>query len=155
MPSWHVVKGGNKMAVAAGYIRRPVASVDDLAGVALFESLNDAELQELAPWFEERTASAGRLLVGEGASGYSFFILVEGSAVATAGDTTLRNLGPGDFFGEIAILERRRRSATVTTTTPAKLLVLFGTEFRQLQEAHPHIAARIEDAMRQRLSTDG
>jgi CRP-like cAMP-binding protein len=131
-----------------------MAAVDQLAQVSLFESLNDAELQAIVPWFEERTASAGVRLVGEGAPGYSFFILTEGSAVATSADATLRELGPGDFFGEIAILERRRRSATVTTTAPSKLLVLFGADFRQLQEAQPGIAARIEAAMRERLARD-
>jgi CRP-like cAMP-binding protein len=132
----------------------PVASADELAGVPLFESLGDPELQELASWFDERTADAGVALIGEGAAGYSFFILMEGSAVATSGDTALRDLGPGDFFGEIAIIGGGRRSATVTTTTPVKLLVLFGSEFRRLQQAQPEIATRIEDAMRQRLSSD-
>jgi voltage-gated potassium channel len=53
-------------------------------------------------------------------------------------------LGPGDYFGEVAILGDGRRSATVTTTSPARVLVLFGTEFRRLQQEHPEIAARLE-----------
>jgi CRP-like cAMP-binding protein len=131
-----------------------MATGHELASVPLFASLNDAELQELVSWFEERTAAEGVRLVGEGAPGYSFFVLTEGTAVATAGDTRLADLGAGDFFGEIAIIERRRRTATVTTTAPVKMLVLFGTDFRQLQEAQPGIAARIEEAMRQRLAND-
>ena len=125
---------------------------DVLAAVPLFESLNAGELQELVPWFEERSFREGERIVGEGTSGYSFFILAEGTAVATAGDTTLRELGPGEFFGEIGIIERRRRTATVTATAPSRVLVLFGAEFRRLQEAQPEIAARIDAAVRARLA---
>ena len=57
-------------------------------------------------------------------------------------------LGPGDFFGELAILGDGRRTATVTTATPAQVLVLFGTEFRRLQQEYPEIAERIESALR-------
>src|SRR3954470_11404142 len=131
-----------------------MASTDALAAVSLFDSLDDDERAQLAGWFEERSFDEGARVVAEGASGYSFFVIAEGSAVATAGDRTLRELGPGDFFGEIGIIERRRRTATVTTTSPSKLLVLFGAEFRQLQEAQPAIAARIEAAMRARLEQD-
>src|SRR5204863_5287847 len=77
-----------------------VASVDELAGIPLFESLSDADLQEVASWFEERTADEGVRLIGEGAAGYSFFVLLDGSAAVTSGDTQLADLGPGDFFGE-------------------------------------------------------
>jgi CRP-like cAMP-binding protein len=61
-------------------------------------------------------------------------------------------LGPGDFFGEVAILGNGRRTAAVRTTSPASLLVSFGTEFRQLQWAHPEPAGRIEDAMQRRIA---
>jgi voltage-gated potassium channel len=64
-------------------------------------------------------------------------------------------LGPGDFFGEMAILGDGRRQATVTTSSPAKVLVLFGTEFRQLEQDHPQIAEQIETAMRDRAALLG
>ena len=132
-----------------------MASAKDIAAIPLFESLSERELQELAPWFNEETAPEGTRLCGEGAAGYSFFVITEGNAVVTAEGARLRDLGPGDFFGEIAILDGGRRSATVTTTSPAKLLVMFGTDFRQLQDSQPDIAARLEEAMQQRLATDG
>jgi CRP-like cAMP-binding protein len=91
-------------------------------------------------------------LTGEGAAGYSFFILIQGSAVVTSEGADRAALGPGDFFGEIAILGNGRRTATVTTTSPTRLLVMFGTEFRELQQAQPEIAARIEEAMQQRIA---
>ena len=130
-----------------------MASVDELAGIPLFESLSDADLQEVASWFEERTADEGVRLIGEGAAGYSFFVLLDGSAAVTSGDTQLADLGPGDFFGEIAILGGGRRSATVTATSPARLLVMFGTNFRRLQDTQPDVARRIEEAMKLRLAS--
>ncbi len=132
-----------------------MASAADLAGIDLFSSLEKPDLESIAPWFSDETAAEGVRLCGEGASGYSFFVLAEGSAVVTANGRRLAELGPGDYFGEIAMLDGRRRSATVTTTAPARLLVMFGSEFRQLQQAQPLIADRIEETMRGRLASDG
>ncbi len=132
-----------------------MATADELAGIDLFSSLEESDLQTLAQWFSEESKGEGVKLCGEGASGYSFFVLQEGSAVVTADGRTLADLGPGDYFGEIAMLDGGRRSATVTTTAPAKLLVLFGTEFRQLQQTQPDIAGRIEQTMRERLAANG
>ena len=129
-----------------------MVSAERLAAIPLFSSLSDSELEELAARFEARAADEGVELCGQGASGYQFFVLCSGSATVTAEGQTLADLGAGDFFGEIAILGGGRRSATVTTTSPTELLVMFGTEFRVLQRTQPGIAARIEDAMRQRLA---
>ena len=131
-----------------------MASASQLAALPLFESLDTADLNELAPWFEVKIASEGVRLIGEGSCGYSFFILTQGSAAVTTDEGTLANLGSGDFFGEIAILGDGRRTATVTTTSPSQLLVMFGSEFRRLQHAHPNIAERIEAAMRQRITVN-
>jgi voltage-gated potassium channel len=127
----------------------------DLVAVPLFDSLNEQELQELAHRFEAKDVGEGIRLVGEGASGYSFFILADGIATVTAGGDEVAQLGPGDFFGEMALLGDGRRRATVTTSSPAKVLVLFGTEFRQLEQDHPHIAEQIETAMRDRAALLG
>jgi CRP-like cAMP-binding protein len=127
-----------------------MATVDDLAGVPLFESLSDDERGELAGWFDVQNVGEGVRLAGEGASGYSFYVLVEGGAVVTSEGVTVATYAPGDFFGEMAILGDGRRTATVTTTSPAKILVLFGTDFRELQQAHPAIAAHLEEAAQKR-----
>ncbi len=71
------------------------------------------------------------------------------------GGEVVRSLGPGDFFGEVGVLDGGRRTATVTTTSGANVLALFGTEFRRLQEKLPATAASIEAAMRERLATPG
>jgi voltage-gated potassium channel len=132
-----------------------MADAADLAGLQLFEDLNADQLVELAGWFDVRTVGPGIELVSEGASGYSFFVLLEGGAVVTtAGRPSVAVCVPGDFFGEIAILGDSRRTATVTTTRPSRLLVLFGTDFRRLQEAHPAVAARLEEAVAQRRAAD-
>ena len=119
----------------------------ELASIPLFASLSEAEREQVAGWFEPRTAPEGVTLAGEGATGYCFFVLAEGQAAVSTNGAQLATLGPGDFFGEIAILGDGRRSATVTTTTPVRLLVMFGSEFRRLQEDHPAIARQLEQAM--------
>ena len=129
----------------------PDASTWDLAGLPLFDDLEPDELAAIASWFEVQEASAGVRLTGEGAAGYSFFVLSDGTASVTIDDVEVNALGPGDFFGELAILGDGRRTATVTTTSPVRLLVLFGTEFRQLQQEHPDLASRIEAGVRARL----
>lgn len=129
-----------------------MTALDDLAGVPLFGSLDRAQLDELAKWFHTQNASEGVRLVGEGAPGYTFFVIVDGTAEVTADGEPLMALGPGEFFGEIAILGDGQRTATVTSTSSMRMLVLFGSEFRKLEAAHPEIAAEIAEAMRSRLA---
>lgn len=127
-----------------------MTDVADLAGIPLFARLSRDEAAELASRFETKPVGEGVRLASEGAAGYSFYVLVDGGAVVTLEGVPVASLGPGDFFGEMAILGEGRRTATVTTTSPTKVLTLFGTEFRRLQQSHPAIAALLEDAMRRR-----
>ena len=131
----------------------PVATPDDLAGLPLFEPLDAEQRSTIAHWFELQDVSPGVRLTGEGAAGYSFYVLREGSASVTVDGAEIRTLGPGDFFGELALLGGGRRTATVTTTSAARVLVLFGTEFRQLEQEHPELAARIEAGVRERAQS--
>jgi len=125
------------------------ATADDLAGIPLFDTLEPDQRATIAPWFELEDVSPGVNLTGEGASGYSFFVLRDGAATVTVNGSEVRTLGPGDFFGELALLGDGRRTATVTAAAaPSQVLVLFGTEFRRLQQEHPEIAERIESALR-------
>jgi CRP-like cAMP-binding protein len=127
-----------------------MATVDDLNGVPLFAGLSDDERGILAEWFEVSDASAGTALVSEGAAGYSFYILLDGAAEVTVGGEAVATYGPGDYFGEMAILGGGPRSATVTVTAPSRLLSMFGTEFRTLQHVRPDVAAQLEKTMRER-----
>lgn len=126
-----------------------VATTDDLAGIPLFEALETDDREAIAAWFEVQDVSPDVKLTGEGASGYSFFVLLDGSATVTINGTEVRTLGAGDFFGELAILGDGRRTATVTTASPSAVLVLFGTEFRRLQQEYPELAAQVESALRE------
>ena len=125
------------------------AAADDLAGIPLFDPLEPDEQAAIAPWFELEDVSPGVKLTGEGASGYSFYVLRHGAATVTINDIEVRTLGPGDFFGELALLGEGRRTAMVTTAAPSQVLVLFGTEFRQLQQKYPELASRIESSLRE------
>jgi CRP/FNR family transcriptional regulator, cyclic AMP receptor protein len=124
---------------------------DLLAALPLFLSLTPDELAAVAGWSERRTASPGERIVGEGASGYCFFVIRDGVAAVTQDGLALGRLGPGDFFGEMAILGDGRRTATVTAVEPTTLLVFFGTEFRRLEAELPSVAEQIRQTMAQRL----
>jgi voltage-gated potassium channel len=125
------------------------AAANDLAGIPLFDTLEPDERAAMAPWFELEDVSPGMKLTGEGASGYSFYVLRDGAATVTIDGIEVRTLGPGDFFGALALLGDGRRTATVTTASASQVLVLFGTQFRQLQQEYPEIAARIESGLRE------
>ena len=125
------------------------AAADDLAGIPLFDTLEPDEREAIAQWFELEDVSPGVRLTGEGASGYSFYVLREGAATVSVDGSEVRTLAPGDFFGELALLGDGRRTATVTTTAPSRVLVLFGTEFRQLEQEYPELASRIESGLRE------
>ena len=127
----------------------PAAAADDLAGIPLFDTLEPAEREAIAPWFELEHVSPGMKLTGEGAAGYSFFVLREGTATVSIDGDEIRTLVAGDFFGELALLGDGRRTATVTAASPSRVLVLFGTEFRRLQREHPELAERIESGLRE------
>jgi CPA1 family monovalent cation:H+ antiporter len=129
-----------------------VASVDDLSVAPLFESLDDEQRRLVAGWFHVEQAGEGVRLCGEGCHGYTFFVLSDGTAEVTADGEQLSTLGPGDYFGEVAILGSGRRTASVTSTSPVRLLVMFGTEFRRLEATYPEIASRLTEAMQSRLA---
>jgi len=123
---------------------------EDLADIPLFETLSRPDREVLAGSFEEKAVSEGTRLLGEGAAGYSFFVLAEGEAEVSVDGVAIATLGAGDYFGEMAILGDGRRVATVTATSPVKVFVMFGTEFRSLQAAHPEVADQIQALVRER-----
>lgn len=129
----------------------PGADPSELVSVQLFESLAESELAEVAAWFEVREVGPGVRLIGEGTTGYSFFVIGQGEVEVTAHGEPIASLGPGEFFGEMALLGPGRSAATVTTTTPARLLVLFGNDFVRLTAGYPDIGAGIEAVMQERL----
>jgi len=129
----------------------PGADPSVLAALPLFDSLSESELAEVAAWFEARDVGEDVKLVGEGTTGHSFFVICDGEVSVKAGGDEIATLGPGEFFGELALLATGRRTATVTTTKPSHLLVLFGNDFARLRTKYPAIAAELEETMKQRL----
>jgi CRP-like cAMP-binding protein len=124
----------------------------DLARVTLFAGLSEASLQIIASWLEVNHVAPGWALTHEGAPGYAFSVLHSGTADVIVHGTIVRQLGPGDFFGEIAILGNGRQTATVTVTSPAEVWTMFGTRFRELQQQHPDIADAIALTAAERLA---
>lgn len=119
-------------------------SARDLASVPLFRSLGDDQLDDLAELFDVRDIDPDTRLIGEGATGLSFFVLTEGEVAVTTSDGTTTTLGPGEFFGEVALLTEGRRTASVTTASQVRVLVVVGDDFRRLRERYPQLGAEIE-----------
>ena len=117
-----------------------------------FADLGDEERAAIAPWFTIRRASPGERLCGEGAPGYLFFVLRTGAASVTDEGTQLAALRSGDYFGELAFSAGGRRTATVTATEPSEVLVLYGTEYRRLEQEFPGVAARVRGTAEERLA---
>jgi CRP-like cAMP-binding protein len=127
-------------------------SAERLQAVPLFSTLTADELAAVGGRFEERQVRAGNHITTEGASGYTFFVIESGTVEVQRDGSVLNTLGPGDFFGETAILSGERRNATVTAATEVDLLVLFGTEFRILERDWPAVAAAISEKMAERTA---
>ena len=123
-----------------------------LEGVSLFSGLSKQERGTLARWTDEVSVPAGYALATEGHFAHEFFVIEEGSAEVTRNGERIAELGPGEFFGEIGLLETERRTASVVATTPMKLIVMFQREFTQMERDLPAVADRIRSAIRARLS---
>lgn len=129
-------------------------SAEDLSRSPLLSGLTDEAREVLAERLEIEEFDAGRRLVTEGRVGYSFYLIDEGTVSVEHDGRSVRRLGPGDYFGEIAILGEGRRTATVTAVEPVVAWTMFGTHFRSLQAERPDVAAALEEAMGERLAHD-
>jgi CRP/FNR family transcriptional regulator, cyclic AMP receptor protein len=128
--------------------------VELLKRTALFAECTKAELIEVALSADEREAPEGDRLTEEGRRGREFFVLVEGAVAVRRGGRKLADLGPGDWFGEIAILTYKPRTATVTAISPVRLLVISDLAFRRLVETTPRIALNVLRSVAERLEHD-
>ena len=128
----------------------PHPDPEQLAAVSLFASLTTDQLSELAASMDVEHVPAGKPMVREGVDGYSFHVLIEGTAEVRHGDVTVRTLGTNDYFGELAIVQTTRRTATVVAVGPCVVASMFGTTFRKLAREHPEIAASLEHTARTR-----
>jgi CRP-like cAMP-binding protein len=129
--------------------------VDALAKAPLFSALSKHELGELAKATEDLEVEEGKVLTREGDLGREFFVIVDGDVSVTRDGSEIRRLGPGDFFGEIALIyDNARRTATVTATSPLRFFVLTRQSFRSLLEHQPEIEDKVMAALEDRLRFD-
>jgi CRP-like cAMP-binding protein len=120
-------------------------------GVPLFADLDKRELEGLASTMKERTFNAGHTIASEGQTGIGFFVIAEGTAKVTQGGEERATLGPGDYFGEIALLDDGMRTASVVADSKLKAYGLTSWEFRPLVEGNASIAWKLLKTMAKRL----
>lgn len=118
---------------------------DRLKSIPLFESLSGKERAQVARWADEVDVPAGKHLVDEGEFGWEFFVIEEGAAEVKKGEETLATLGPGDFFGELALVEEERRTASVVATEPTVVIVMTAQDFRHMERDIPEVTKKIQE----------
>lgn len=122
-----------------------------LKSLPLFESVSDDELESIAPFVSEVSVSEGKHLADEGDYAYTFMAIEEGTAAVRRGDESVAELGAGDFFGEVGLLDTERRTATVVATSPMRLITLDRWDMKRLEKTAPAAAERIRAAAAERL----
>jgi CRP-like cAMP-binding protein len=127
------------------------ATVEQLQRVPLFEDLDQRELRSLASSFKERTFNAGDTIVTEGSGGVGFFVIDEGEAKVTLRGEERARLGPGDYIGELALIDDGGRTATITAETDVRCYGLTSWEFRPLVENNASIAWKLLQALAKQL----
>ncbi|TMJ98435.1 MAG: cyclic nucleotide-binding domain-containing protein [Actinobacteria bacterium] len=125
--------------------------VEALKRVPLLSGLDDRQLERLARSFKERTFKEGSTVTSEGSTGTGFFLIADGNANVTVGDEQRATLGPGDYFGEIALIDQDVRSASITAATDLRCYGLTPWEFRPFVEEHPEVAWTLLRTLAQRL----
>ena len=118
-----------------------------LKQLPLFADLPHKQLVRVASWADEIDLPAGKPLIQQGAFPHEFFLITEGTAQVLHDDRHIADLGPGDFFGEIALVEHQRRTASVVASTPIRVVVMAAREFDAMDRELPEVAERIRQEM--------
>lgn len=138
----------------AGYGCRYALAVDDkvevLRGVPLFADLDDRALQAVAILAHDTAFKAGDVLMLEGEPGDEFYVIVDGTIRIERGDRTIRSMTAGGYLGEIALYDRRPRTATATCVTDVRVLAIRAHEFERLMETLPAVDRRVRAAVDRR-----
>ena len=122
--------------------------------VPLFSGLSKRELEAVAAIADEVDLREGKELTTQGRSAREFFVLLEGSADVSKDGRRINQLSDGDFFGEIALISHSPRTATVTTTTPVRALVITDRSFRRILEGSQEIQLKVLEALAERLAPE-
>jgi len=133
---------------------RKNAKVDFIRNVPLFAGCSKADLQRIAEIADELDLGEGATLIREGERGREFLVIVDGTVRVSRKGRKLRELGAGDFIGEIALVADVPRTATVTATSPVRLLVVTDRAFRGLIEKTPSVATKVLQSLGERLHAD-
>jgi CRP-like cAMP-binding protein len=126
---------------------------DALGRCPFFADLSRGDLIELAKATEDMEVEEGKVLTRQGQSGSEFFVIIDGEVTVTKDGNEVRRQGPGEFFGEIALIEDRPRTATVTAVTPLRFFVLTRQSFRSLLAHQPELEQKVNAALQERLGT--
>ncbi len=119
--------------------------------VPLFSRLKGKSLERVTQVADEVSVPAGTALTHEGGTAAEFFVIVDGNVEVTRGGGLLATLGPGDFLGEIALVDGGPRTATARTTTAARLLVLTSSQFHTLIDDEPEVRLCVLQALAERV----
>jgi CRP-like cAMP-binding protein len=123
--------------------------------IPLFATLPEKQLTMAAQLADEVDVKEGQHLVDEGRFAHEFFVIEDGEADVVHDGKVVASLGPGDFFGEIALIKTERRTASVVAKTPMKLVVIFGPNFRSLASDLPAVQEKINTAVEVRCEELG
>jgi CRP/FNR family transcriptional regulator, cyclic AMP receptor protein len=121
-----------------------------LKSIALFKDIPDDALREIATFADETSVSEGQHLVDEGDYSYEFMAIEEGNAEVLRDGQHVADLGPGDFFGEMGLLEKDRRSATVVAKSSMRIITLTGWDLKRMEKSMPQAVQQIRTTMEQR-----
>jgi CRP-like cAMP-binding protein len=135
-------------------VLRKNAKIELIKRVPLFSHCSKKELGLVAQIADEIDLPEGKTLMREGDRGREFFVLVEGSADVRRRNRKVNTLGSGDFFGEIALVSQQPRTATVTTSSPVRALVVTEQSFRSLLDRAPDVQRKVLQALADRVASD-
>ena len=121
-----------------------------LEQVPMFSACTQTELRHVAAVTQPVQVDAGAVIAREGEPGKDFFVIIKGSTDVVIGDRTVAELGPGDFFGEMGVLEKAQRNATVVAKSPMRLFVLSSWDVKRLQSSAPELLEQLHSAIEQR-----
>jgi CRP-like cAMP-binding protein len=121
-----------------------------LKSIPLFKDVEDQELSQIAPFAEEQQVDEGAYLVREGDFSYEFMAIEEGEAEVLRDGEHVADLGPGDFFGEIGLLEKDRRTATVVAKSPMRLISLTGWDMKRMEKSMPEAVEKVRKVLEER-----
>ena len=121
-----------------------------LKALPLFANVDDSDLASIAPFVKEVSVSEGAQLVREGDYSYELIAIEEGTADVIRGDEKVASLGPGDYFGEMGVVEGEKRTATVVATSPMRLISLTSWEIRRMQKSMPQAVEALRKTIEER-----